>query len=97
MKFKEIKFIKDWCIALVQDNDKYIVILGKCGKVKFQVQQDAMSMESYYYKYITEIVNSLSAKIEIPFIKHDDTLYTIINLNHKEEYNTIKSVLEVVL
>jgi len=35
MKFKEIKFIKDWCVALVQDNDKYIVILGKCGKIKF--------------------------------------------------------------
>jgi len=56
-----------------------------------------MSMESYYYKFITEIVKNLSAKIEIPFITHDDTLYTIINLNHKEEYNTIKSVLEVVL
>ena len=97
MKFKEIKFIKDWCVALAQDNDKYIVILGKCGEVKFQVQQDTMSMESYYYKFITEIVKSLSAKIEIPFIVCGDTLYTIINLNRKEEYNTIKSVLEVVL
>jgi len=54
-------------------------------------------MELYYYKFITEIAKSLSAKIEIPFITHGDTLYTIINLNRKEEYNTIKSVLEVVL
>lgn len=97
MEIKEIKFIKDWCVALVQDNNKYMVILGKCDEVKFQIQQDTMSKGSYYCKFITEITKSLSAQIKIPFITYNDTLYTIINLNHKEEYNTIKSVLEVVL
>ena len=97
MKFKEIKFIKNWCVALAQDDDKYIVILGKCDRVVFNTHQDTMSIESDYYKLISEIVKSLSAKIEIPFIAHNDKLFSIIYLNHEEEYNTIKSVLEVVL
>ena len=35
MKFKEIKFIKDWLIALVKNDNNYIAILGKIGKIKF--------------------------------------------------------------
>jgi len=35
MEFKEIKFIKDWLIALVKNNNNYTAILGKIGKIKF--------------------------------------------------------------
>ena len=35
MEFKEIKFIKDWLIALVKNDNNYVIILGKVGKIKF--------------------------------------------------------------
>lgn len=97
MKFQEIKFIKDWLIALVENDDKYMVILGKIGKITFQTKQDTISITSRYYELIDDIVKSMKSSIEIPFIAHNDKLFTIINLNNKQEYEIIKTVLEVVL
>lgn len=97
MEFQEIKFIKDWLIALVKNDDKYMVILGKIGKIKFSAEQDTVSITSRYYELIDNIVTSMSSKIEIPLIAHNDKLFTIFGLNNKQEYETIKNVLEVVL
>lgn len=97
MEFKEIKFIKDWLIALVKKDNKSIVILGKVGKITFQTEQDTISIFSDYYKLMDNIIKSISSKIEIPLIAHNDKLFTIINLNNEQEYETIKTVLEVVL
>ena len=97
MKFKEIKFIKDWLIALVKNDNKYMAILGKIGKIKFQTEQDTISISSNYYELMDNIVKSITSKIEIPLITHNDKLFTIINLNNEQEYETIKTVLEVVL
>lgn len=97
MDFQEIKFIKDWLIALVKNDNKYMVILGKIGKIKFQAEQDTISITSNYYKLMDDIVKSISSKIEIPLIAHNDKLFTIISLNNEQEYKTIKTVLEVVL
>jgi len=44
-----------------------------------------------------DIIKSISSKIEIPLIAHNDKLFTIISLNNEQEYETIKTVLEVVL
>ena len=97
MEFKEIKFIKDWLIALVKNDNNYVIILGKVGKIKFQTEQDTISISSKYYELMDDIIKSISSKIEIPLIAHNDKLFTIINLNNKQEYETIKTVLEVVL
>ena len=97
MKFKEIKFIKDWLIALVKNDNKYMAILGKIGKIKFQTEQDTISISSNYYELMDNIIKSITSKIEIPLIAHNDKLFTIINLNNEQEYETIKTVLEVVL
>ena len=97
MEFKEIKFIKDWLIALVKNDNNYVIILGKIGKIKFQTEQDTISISSKYYELMDDIIKSISSKIEIPLIAHNDKLFTIINLNNKQEYETIKTVLEVVL
>ena len=97
MDFQEIQFIKNWLIALVKNDNKYMVILGKIGKIKFQTEQDTISITSNYYKLIDDIVKSISSKIEIPLIAHNDKLFTIIGLNNEQEYKTIKTVLEVVL
>ena len=97
MEFKEIKFIKDWLIALVKNNNNYTAILGKIGKIKFQTEPDTISITSKYYELIDDIIKSVSSKIEIPLIAHNDKLFTIISLNNEQEYETIKTVLEVVL
>ena len=97
MEFKEIKFIKDWLIALVKNDNNYVIILGKVGKIKFQTEQDTISISSKYYEIMDDIIKSISSKIENPLIAHNDKLFTIINLNNKQEYETIKTVLEVVL
>lgn len=97
-EIKKIEFVKDWCIMLVaQDDNKYVAILGKCGKIKFQTQQNTISAFSGYYKIMDDIIKSISSKIEIPLIAHNDKLFTIITLNNEQEYETIKTVLEVVL
>jgi len=44
-----------------------------------------------------DIIKSISSKIEIPLIAHNDKLFTIISLNNEQEYETIKTVLEVIL
>ncbi len=97
MEFQEIKFIKDWLIALVKNDDKYMVILGKIGKITFQTKQDTISITSSYYELIDDIIKSMTSKIEIPLIAHNDKLFTMFGLNNKQEYETIKNVLEVVL
>ncbi len=97
MEFKEIKFIKDWLIALVKNDNNYVIILGKVGKIKFQTEQDTISISSKYYELMDDIIKSISSKIEIPLIAHNDKLFTIISLNNEQEYETIKTVLEVVL
>ena len=97
MEFKEIKFIKDWLIALVKNNNNYTAILGKIGKIKFQAEPDTISITSKYYELIDDIVKSITSKIEIPLIAHNDKLFTIISLNNEQEYETIKTVLEVIL
>ena len=97
MEFKEIKFIKDWLIALVKNDNNYVIILGKVGKIKFQTEQDTISISSKYYELMDDIIKSISSKIEIPLIAHNDKLFTIINLNNEQEYEIIKTVLEVVL
>ena len=97
MEFKEIKFIKDWLIALVKNDNNYVIILGKVGKIKFQTEQDTISISSKYYELMDDIIKSISSKIEIPLIAHNDKLFTIISLNNEQEYETIKTVLEVIL
>ena len=97
MEFKEIKFIKDWLIALVKNDNNYVIILGKIGKIKFQTEQDTISISSKYYELMDDIIKSISSKIEIPLIAHNDKLFTIISLNNEQEYETIKTVLEVIL
>lgn len=97
MKFQEIKFIKDWLIALAENDDKYIIILGKIGKITFQTKQDTISITSRYYELIDDIIKGMTSKLEIPFIAHNDKLFTIFSLNNKQEYEIIKNVLEVVL
>ena len=97
-EIKKIEFIKDWCIILAaQDDNKYAAILGKCGKIKFQTQKNTISILSDYYKIMDDIVKSISSKIEIPLIAHNNKLFTIIGLHNEQEYETIKTVLEVVL
>lgn len=39
----------------------------------------------------------MTSKLEIPFIAHNNKLFTIFSLNNKQEYEIIKNVLEVVL
>ena len=98
MGIQNIKLIKDWCVALcyVEEQDCYAIIIGKTGNIKLAFTEDT---ENILYRSITisQYVTQRNASINIPFIQHNDSVFHIITLHNKEEYDTILQILEVIL
>ena len=98
MEIQNIKLIKDWCTALcyVEEQDCYAIIIGKTGNIKLTFTEDTNDI-LYHSIVISQFVQQRNASINIPFIQHNDSIFHIITLHNKEEYNTILQILEVIL
>ena len=96
MDFIKIKIIKNWLFALVQHNDYYSIMLGKIQPPKFESKTNNSAI-FYHGDLIAETTQSNTASIIITFLEHNKNLFTLINLNNKEEYDTIVEIAEVIL
>lgn len=96
MEFKEIKLIKDWFIALIYYKESYMILLGKYKDIKLDVKTETDDI-MFKYDYHIPITTNRTAQIIIPFLAHNNNIFTLVTLNNKEEFKTIISTLEVVL
>lgn len=97
MDFIQINFIKNYMFCLVKNEDKYMVLVGKVLKPK--IEHETVHLEAWLTDKISDCMPaSYSAHIDLTFItKDDNTLFHLIGLHDKKEYDTVLSVAEVTL
>ena len=96
LDFIQINFIKNTLFALTKYKDNYMLLTGKVKEPKLDCRSDN---ELWWLDY-KPITYSKTAKIDITFltnVDNDDTLFTLITLHNKEEYETILKIVEVLL
>ena len=96
MDFIQINFIKNYMFCLVKNEEKYLVLIGKILKPK--IEYETVYSKAWLTDRITDCMpTSYSAHIDLTFVAKDDTLFHLISLHNKEEYDTILSIAEVTL
>ena len=87
----KLQIIKQRLFALATNNGNYFLLTGLIETPKLDVVinndlQDTVIISCERY-----------AGISIPFVAHNNSLFSVISLNNEEEYNTIIKVAEVIL
>ena len=87
----KLQIIKQRLFALTKNKDNYFLLTGltETPKLDVNIKNDLLD---------TDIIScERHAEISIPFMKHNNSLFSIIGLHNEEEYNTIIKVAEVIL